>query len=351
MKKNIYSWLAIFLFVVLSFIAGCSSSNSSGDDDDDDTPLSIPSSILSNCIGFLTGAPDEISLINTIGGGWTRPHSGPFVWGYIETSDGTYDFEETDEVITIAQNNNVAILGTIWPFAEWDQESCHGSECEVSAEDQFYPGEDGKGGIPPSRCAPCGTDDYKEFLTSLVERYDGDRTGDMSGLTLPVKYWEILNEPEMDSTELTFYKGTKAEYVEILTASYEAIKAACSDCSVVQGGAAGAAEDNLDYWGDIFDLGGGDYFDIANIHYINSGDLSSLNVTAFSNLMNEKGVDKPIWVTEAEFGDESEVESATEGALTAGASKIFFTSFEIGGTGPPSGEYSDIYDGITDYCN
>lgn len=348
MRKDISSWLAIFLLIVFFSVTSCSSS-SSGDDDDDST-LSIPSSILSNCIGFLTGAPDEISLINTIGGAWTRPHSGPFVWGYIETSNGTYDFDETDEAITAAQNNNVAILGTIWPFAEWDQESCHGNECEVSTEDQFYPEFDGDA-IPPSRCAPCSTDDYKEFLTSLVERYDGDGTSDMSGLTLPVKYWEILNEPEMDSTELTFYKGTRAQYVEILTASYEAIKAACSDCSVVQGGAAGAAEDDLDYWGDIFDLGGGDYFDIANIHCINCDDMTSLNVTAFSNLMDEKGVDKPIWVTEAQFEEESEVVSATQGALAAGASKIFFTTFDIGEDGPPSGEYSDVYDGITDYCD
>ncbi len=338
--------------VILLVIAGCGSgSGNSGATAGGGTRAAvIPTSTSENCIGWLTGDPSEISAISTIGGAWTRPHAGPFVWGYIETSNDTYSYDRTDEAVTAAQNANVAILGTIWPFASWDQSSCRASDdCNVSTNDQFYPHEIGDE-IPISRCAPCSYDDYQEFLGNLVERYDGDSTSDMSGLTIPVKYWEILNEPSMGSDELTFYKGTKAQYVEILQKSYETIKSVCSDCVVVQGGTSGNSATAIAYWGDIFDLGGGDFFDIANIHYINSGDLATLNVSDFESLLDSKGLDKPIWVTEAEFSSEDEVTAAVQGALAAGATKVFFTQFDIGGGYSYEGTYSAVYDGISSEC-
>jgi hypothetical protein len=67
--------------------------------------------------------------------------------------------------------------------------------------------------------------------------------------------------------------------------------------------------------------------------------------------MQEKGIDKPIWVTEAQYRSENQVKNSFEGALTAGASKIFFTQFRIGEFGhPTSGEYSKVYDDIPSKC-
>ena len=43
---------------------------------------------------------------------------------------------------------------------------------------------------------PCSMDDYKTFLLKLVDRYDGDGSNDMPGLTKPIKYWDVMNEPE-----------------------------------------------------------------------------------------------------------------------------------------------------------
>src|SRR3989338_5396554 len=312
--------------------------------------ITIPAEVEENCIGFLTGNPQEAELINLIGAAWARPHSGPFAWGWIEPEKGEFDFVLVDEWIEKAQENNVAILATIWPYAERDQKQCHSSRCEVASEDQFYPwGE--IGGIPKSRCAPCNLEDYKSFLSKLVERYNGNGINDMPNLLIPIRYYEILNEPEMKESDLTFYKGTEEEYVQILKLSNEAIKSACQECKIVQGGAAGIRYDMLSYWRKIFDLGGADYFDIANIHYINSGDLNTLNVKDFKKLMQEKNIDKPIWVTEAEYNSESQVEASVDGALNAGASKIFFTRFKIGQKGPPKiGEYSTIYEKMPLKC-
>ncbi|MEK6969029.1 MAG: DUF333 domain-containing protein [Nanoarchaeota archaeon] len=312
--------------------------------------LQIPPEIENNCFGFVIGAPDEISLIAQIGGAWARPHPGPFAWGYLEPQKGTFEFTMADDYVRAGQENNVAILGTIWPYADWDQAVCHSKECEVTTEDQFYPR--GKGdGMPKLRCVPCSMEGYKTFLTKLVEGYGGDGVEDIPGLKLPIKYWEILNEPEMKDSYLTFYKGTQEEYVQILKASKEAIKSACPDCKIVQGGAAGIDTNMLTYWRKIFELGGADYFDIANIHFINFGDLSTLNVKDFKKLLQEKGISKPLWVTEAEYESESKVERSFTGALNSGASKIFFTRFVVGQKWPPvPGQYSKVYDKVVSKC-
>jgi len=310
--------------------------------------VNIPKEILHNCIGFLIGSTFEIETVKKIKAGWIRPHPGSFVWGFIEKSKGNYDFSITDNFVKTAQKNNVAILATIWPFAEWDQKTCRPKTCQVSLEDQFY------FELPKSRCAPCNMENYKQFLKKLVERYDGDGINDMPGLKIPIKYYEILNEPEMREPFLTFFKGTEKEYVEILKASFEAIKEVCPDCKVLHGGVAGVEPKMISFWSKVFDLGAEKYFDIANIHFINFGDRNTLNVRPFKDLLERKKIKKPIWVTEAEYGEDKnqEIESTVEGALLEGAKKIFFTRFVIGNPSPPiPGQYSRQYINISSKCN
>jgi hypothetical protein len=347
--------LAIVLLILIIFLS-IRESDSFGEnkknlESEISSELIIPTSIENNCIGFVIGSPEEIALISEIGGGWARPHPGPFAWEFIETEKGNFDFSMSDEYVTQAQENNIALLGTIWPFADWDQKVCHSVECEVSAQDIFYPEEKmgWKTGIPASRCVPCNYEDYEEFIIELVERYDGDGIGDMPGLIIPIKYWEVLNEPEIGSEEMTFFKGTQEEYIQIFATTKEAIKEECSDCKVLHGGAAGVQEFMLNYWGEIFDNLSN--FDIANIHYIGDSDLSTLNVKDFKQLLTEKGISKPIWITEAEYDSENEIALSVENALNAGASKIFFTQFEIGSFGfPENGEYSEAYTNIAEKC-
>ena len=69
--------------------------------------------------------------------------------------------------------------------------------------------------------------------------------------------------------------------------------------------------------------------------------------------MNANGIDKPIWVTEAEFDGEQNVVSSLEGALNAGASKIFFTRFsfkEEYSMPKITGSYSEVYKNIAEKC-
>lgn len=293
--------------------------------------------------GFTAGADYEIQMVAESDATWIRPHPGPFAWGWIEEQKGDFDFERTDEWVRKAGKYDINILATIWPFADWDQKRCHNDKKTVTSEDQFFPRERGDG-IPVHRGIPCVMEDYEDFLIKLVERYDGDGIDDMPGLEKPLLYWEILNEPAIQEPFLTFFRGTPKEYFQILKTSYVTIKKASPESVVVQGGAMGNMKEALDYWKQVFEYGGGDYFDIANIHFIEYGDLSSLNVKDFKDLLTQMNINKPVWVTEAAFSSESDVERAVKGAIDAGAENILFAGFKIGQHGPPQiGVYSDIF--------
>jgi len=311
--------------------------------------LSIPKSVEDNCIGFDIGMPEEITMVSEIGGGWIRPNLGTFSWGFIEPEKNKFDFSMTDKYVQEAQEKNIAIVATIFPYADWDQAQCHSSECIVSPQD--YP-EDKMGwkiGIPKSRCIPCNFINYNLFITKLIERYDGDGVDDMPGLKIPIKYWEVLNEPEMNGTGLAFFYGNPDEYAEIFKKTRDSIKESCPDCKVLHGGAAGIQDYMINYWAKVF--GNKIDFDIANIHFIKRTDLSTLNVKDFKSLLQKNGISKDIWVTEAEYNSDSEIASSVTNALNAGASKIFFTQFEIGHFGlPQDGKYSAGYNNIASKC-
>ena len=306
--------------------------------------LTIPSSLENNCIGFLAGGPSVLETISLIGAAWARPHPGPFSWGLIEITPGVYNFSATDKWVKTAQKNNVLLIATFFPYASWDQGN--DSACMVSEEDEFY------SKIPKYRCKPKDMEAYKNFLTILIERYDGDGVDDMPGLEIPVKYWEISNEPDLNSSTLTFFIGDEQDYFDLLKESYLTIKQACPDCMVLHGGAAGSQEIFLSFWGKVFALGGGEYFDIANVHSINGPEGSDYNVGVFASLLKEYSIDQPLWVTEVQFSSpDADVLTSTQKAFDAGAEKIIFTSFIVGVRGPFSfGEYSDVYRDAVALC-
>ena len=140
-------------------------------------------------------------------------------------------------------------------------------------------------------------DDYKNFLIKLVDRYDGDGSNDMPGLTKPIKYWDIMNEPEFKM----FFKGSKEDFVETFNFSSKVIKEKQADAVIVMAGAAGMFPENKRYWKSVLPKIK-DHFDIANIHHISGPEGQcdkELWVDEFATLLKSVDIDKPIWLTEA----------------------------------------------------
>ncbi|MDD5489445.1 MAG: hypothetical protein PHP25_02075 [Candidatus Moranbacteria bacterium] len=304
--------------------------------------VSLPKKINGNKFGFLYGGGDEGKLIKKYHAGWARPHTGPFVWGDIQgTEEVSFDFARTDALVRDLSRKKIGILATLWPFAEWDQIMRSDAErCKVSDMDQFLSsGKEGEVGLPQHRCNPLDWSAYRNWVRNVVERYDGDGTSDMPGLKYPVKYWEVMNEPDLEGSDtLDFYVGDSIDYQDLLEQTYNAVKEADSSANVLIAGAANVDDQNLRFYREVFGSAAArNSFDIANVHCISSGDVPSLNVGPYKEMLAEFGLDsKPIWVTEAEAmisGDKktnaSQISASAQEALRQGASRIFFTRFSL----------------------
>jgi hypothetical protein len=169
----------------------------------------------------------------------------------------------------------------------------------------------------------------------LVERYDGDGQDDFKELNVPIKYWEISNEPEMQMPNLQFWFGDAKTYTPFLLATSKKIKEVCPSCQILPGGMANTSEQSKKFFKDVFaDAGIGQAIDITNIHFISNGeDLASLNVKTFKSFIEQfKLLQKPLWVTEAETiidsdptKNEEQLIKSTLDALSLGTTKIFYT--------------------------
>ncbi len=284
---------------------------------------------LLNHFGFMP-AHWDFAAGREAGAAFDRPFFELFQWDMIERQPGFFDFFETDQYVRQAQEHGLHILANIQPFAVWDQEKCHGPQPTTKS---------GPGGPQPTKGKPCDMDAYRNFVTRLVERYDGDGIDDMPGLTVPIKHWELMNEPEFQ-TEPIYFQGTPAEYAEVLKATYETIKKVDPEAYIVQGGMAGMMTESAAWWQGVFDAGGGQYMDIMNMHSIGHGE--HLNIPAFKQLLARNNLqNKPIWVTEVQYQQAHQTQNYTNEdfakilarsyifALANGIEKLFYVNLRL----------------------
>ena len=267
---------------------------------------------------------------------WMRPHPGPFSWDLVEPSQGGgYDYSRTDAMVISMQALDAPLVVTIWPYATWDQQYWIGQP-------DWEPSQGFSDELPVSRYKPHDMEAYKAFVQALVERYDGDGIDDMPGLTMPIKYWEALNEPETSDWErLNFFKGDASDYLEVLQATWEAVKAADPEAVVLQAGCTGQTP--FTFWEDLLGLGGADYFQVGNLHSITpSLDTEDLNTGIWSELMQQYDIDS-FWLTEVKIAsgtydgqtlsedDQARfIFKAYVRSFANGAQKIFYTDYRQG---------------------
>lgn len=322
--------------------------------------VEIPEEILENKFGFLGGNHDDGGMILNAGASWARPHPGTFLWDSMQGQSSKITFAETDEMVQELQEHNLGILITLWPYNDSDQEKRSDAEdCKVSSEDEFLPRGILKSPgnyLPYHRCNPHDWDSYAAWVKATVERYDGDGVDDMEGLKYPIKHWEVMNEPDIsyenphDNDRLSFYEEGPEEYAELLKKTNKAIKESDKDAKTLISGAAGGDTNFLDFYKPIFaDKEAVKSFDIANVHCISNDDDLTYNVDPYKKLLTEYGIDKPIWVTEAEAlmksdtAEDNVVNTTTsvENALSLGAERIFFTHFGFEPHDKPGGGDKD----------
>ena len=225
-------------------------------------------------------------------GGWRRPLKGTFLWGLVEATPGRYLWRRTDSVVAAIQAERIAVLTVLWPFADWDQEACHGDRPKSPDPDKR---------LGDSLYGPCDSDAYASWVTATVERYDGDGVDDMPGLEYPLRHWEVANEPSMQTPQLANFQGNSADYLELLKITYEAIKSADPSAVVFLGGQAGMRDPTVEFWEPVLE-GASGFFDVGNIHSIRTSEtFYSEEYRAFLDRFGHEA--QPFWITEAMIDD------------------------------------------------
>lgn len=270
--------------VAIALAAGC------GSDADGGNTVNMEGfrGIETSRFGFFRGA-GSYPYMEELGAHWQRGHPGPFVWGSIESEEGTYDWDEADAFVIDAQAHQVLIDATIWPYANWDQRQCH--QELPNAPIHFMPA------LGDYRGKPCDMDAYKDFIRAMVERYDGDGEDDMPGLVYPVRYWEVVNEPSLDTDTPFFVSDDRlGDYREVLVATAGAIRDSDPEANVLNGGIASLEGDARDFWESILSAEGGSLIDVVTIHAVLV--TPEQNLSALAELMSSLDLAKPVWVTE-----------------------------------------------------
>jgi hypothetical protein len=315
--------LFFLLFILLAFFgAGCF------------RPSANPT-IGSSHFGRLVGGPVTESDIKN---GWVRPHPGPFLWDQIETSQDVYDWSEADRIVKYWQERNQAILATLWPFAQWDQQRCHAKEPKVK-----HPFSDEQVWL----MSICHVESYEEWVRNVVERYDGDGIDDMPGLKYPITHWEIGNEPDLQTDALTFFQYSPLAYAEIYRIAYEVIKQTDPNATVLFGGMSSMNPNAEKFWENVLRTERSKA-EVFNIHSIGASD--QFYSKEYHEFLDRMGVtEKPFWITEALVGspffkwDEQKAAQMTligyVQAFANGAEKIFNVGMRDPNGGP--GEASE----------
>ena len=199
-------------------------------------------------------------------------------WIYIETSRGTYNWQNLDSWVNLAQSHGVSFFWSNQGVPRWaaaDQSTCHPSYS----------------GSPVDKCYSMVSDItyWDEFITQLATRYKGKLI------------YELWNEPNT-----IYYTGTVQEMVLLTSHMYNIIRSIDPDAIIISP----SGEDA--YMEKYFAAGGVRTVDVISLH----GHLSfkgqnmvpetiggSLSVPLKAVMAKYGLSQKPLWDTEGSWGD------------------------------------------------
>jgi hypothetical protein len=232
--------------------------------------------------GINTHVPDTstLDLVKQAGIGWIRVD---FNWFTLEPGRDKYNWGYMDGVVSAAKARGLEIFATLAYSPSWASGTSNVAD-------------------PPADPA-----DWYDFVYDTVHRYSGS-----------IHYWGMWNEPNLDG----FFTGEDWQYREwILKPGSQAAKAADPGCFVL-----GPELAHLSGWDtalrNILDAGGKDVIDIITHHcykgdtgwdifdYLDPGAFHAIwDPAPLMDILDEEGVDKPVWLTEVGWNTDDVSES------------------------------------------
>jgi len=181
------------------------------------------------------GNEKELKLARLIGTNFVRIQ---MTWSGLEPKQGEFNWKNLDAYFKAAEESGFkeTILN---PFSTPRWASSHPERNEMNICVWGW-----------ESYAPAKMEYWKSFLSAMIKRYP------------QVKEWELWNEPHLPG-QSCFWQDNPENYVELLKAGYETVKAEQPDSTVLLGG---VGMRYLPFYEKIVKLGANKYFDILPLH-------------------------------------------------------------------------------------
>ncbi len=224
-----------------------------------------------------TDAAAEFRLMRSSG---ARSVRFSIFWRSVESSRGAFDFAKLDVLVGGAANAGVTVLPVVQGTPAW----------AASAPATYA-------------SPPADPSDYAAFVAKLARRYgpSGEFWKTNKGKDLPIKSWQIWNEPNLDGSWSLEQGPWVQGYVSLLRSTRKALKAVDPTAKIVLGGLCssrkGASWENLRA---IYAAGGRGLFDIAAVHPFSQRVASIVKIVDFSRavMRDYKDTKTPMLLTE-----------------------------------------------------
>jgi hypothetical protein len=260
--------------------------------------------------GQVPGRP-FLPLMLQAGSRWDRFD---FSWLQLEPREGEWNFAAQDQLVSDLRAAGMNILGIFLWTPNWAATG----NCTPTPESLrldlspslrhapvLHPAVTPMDGVPPCMTTPPRglyepwndwmtpgdpfVNTWGRFVYTVAYRYRDS-----------VKHWEVWNEPDLS----WFWTGTSTDYARLLKVAYQAVKAACPDCTVLFGGIAYYEKPNFYRWvlntlkNDPEAPANNYFFDVMAVHlYHRSSSIYDVTQVIRSG-MREFVPDRPIWLTE-----------------------------------------------------
>jgi len=136
-----------------------------------------------------------------------------------------YDWNELDRAVTMWQRRNFQIAMSLRMLNGWFAGPVRYNPKGIPIAQAYITNSDR---LP----AENHMEDYREWITALVERYDGDGADDMEGLRYPVLHYQVGNE----YSNPMFWTGTLDDYAELLKETRKAARKASPNVRIISNG-------------------------------------------------------------------------------------------------------------------
>jgi Glycosyl hydrolases family 39 len=230
-------------------------------------------------IDVATGAAPDWMPAPSVGG-TMRLWDTQTTWSRLEPAPGVWDFSLLDRYVDLADSRNQQVVLTLGQSPPWASSNTD----EV--------GYNGLGSVYP----PASINDWRNMVSVIATRYKGR-----------IDAYEIWNEPH----DANFGIMSVDKLVELTNAASEEVRAVDPDALMI------SASPYLSGYLDAYlAAGGGDAVDIIGYHHYNTsieamyGELSNVRY-----ILEDYGIDKPLWLTEGGTGDPSQDENVVADAL------------------------------------